>query len=669
MFNSCSLVDSGDGSKDDTDSEAAKEEVKWEKFVQLERPNLGGIYYEGNSYKFAEDSYNNGWAVSGGYFWKLTNGQWNKVKSYGDADLDAIVLVDSDNGWAVGNGSVWKLENGSWIDKSSNYGSQFSADNYKVSLIDIDTGWAVGTEGSVVKLSAGEWSLGNSGISDNFTAIGLVNGSSGWGAVYNADGNTFYSLTTANGWATTGQVTGETGIYVKRIELSAINTGFAYGNKVWELSDGNWSEVSIDDPGTGTNPKTTYLYVSKSGSDYSGWALFDPDYTKDGDEVLKKLSGNSWDEKSYSMPSGTLPVRIMNNDNNIWAVCENGAIWKFDSNEDKWILVLAGGGNIFYINYGVGADFIDINNGRVVGYAGEQGKGTNLKLENGVWSYAPSINHAGCFLSIALTGNINTGWVASSCHGSSEDGKAFANLNNGEWTLNEDITFDHQGDKVRTVVLIDKDNGWAAGSVYDSVTKVYYDTFWKLDSDTGIWTQDQQFTTNHRPSFIHLDDIDNGWATGLDGTKWVLINGIWSQSADRQGIAEAANITYEERVMFYPIDENNGWETYFDYDSSVIHIIKLVNNVWQQEVQPGIGIASPITAWAFTDMDTGWIAVNRYIYKVKDGNISKYGVDENGNTIADNYLGDYIYKIWLQDYKNGWAIGRNMNIYRLSPND
>ena len=147
-----------------------------------------------------------------------------------------------------------------------------------------------------------------------------------------------------------------------------------------------------------------------------------------------------------------------------------------------------------------------------------------------------------------------------------------------------------------------------------------------------------------------------------------MINGIWSQSADRQGIADAANISDDEKVMFYPIDENNGWETY--YDNYAIHVIKLVNNVWQQEVQPGIGIAgSPITAWAFTDMDTGWIAVNRYIYKVKDGNISKYGVDENGNTIADNYLGDYIYKIWLQDYKNGWAIGRNMNIYRLSPND
>jgi len=332
-------------------------------------------------------------------------------------------------------------------------------------------------------------------------------------------------------------------------------------------------------------------------------------------------------------------------------------------------LVLAGGGNIFYVNYGVGADFIDMNNGRVVGYAGEQEKGTNLKLENGVWSYAPSINHAESFLSIALTGNIDTGWVASSCHGGSEDGKAFANLNNGEWSLNSDVTFDHSDDKVRALVLIDENNGWAAESFYNTDDGQSEDTFWKLDS--GTWPQEQikQFPTNHRPSFIHLDDMDNGWATGLDGTKWVLQSGTWSQSADRQGIAEAANITYEERVMFYPIDENNGWETYFDYDSSVIHVIKLVNNVWQQEVQPGIGIASPITAWAFTDMDTGWIAVNGFIYKVKGGNISEYGVDENGNTIADNYLEDYIYKIWLQDYKNGWAIGRNMNIYRLSPND
>ena len=105
------------GTADDTDSETAKEEVKWEKFVQLERPtNLGGIsYYEGNSYKFAEDSYNNGWAISGGYFWKLTSGQWNKNGSYGSSSLDVIALVDANNGWAVGNGSVWKLENGSLI--------------------------------------------------------------------------------------------------------------------------------------------------------------------------------------------------------------------------------------------------------------------------------------------------------------------------------------------------------------------------------------------------------------------------------------------------------------------------------------------------------------------------------------------------------------------------
>jgi len=39
IFNSCSLVDSGGGSND-ANSGTAKEEVKWEKFVQLERPNL-----------------------------------------------------------------------------------------------------------------------------------------------------------------------------------------------------------------------------------------------------------------------------------------------------------------------------------------------------------------------------------------------------------------------------------------------------------------------------------------------------------------------------------------------------------------------------------------------------------------------------------------------------
>jgi len=55
--------------------------------------------------------------------------------------------------------------------------------------------------------------------------------------------------------------------------------------------------------------------------------------------------------------------------------------------------------------------------------------------------------------------------------------------------------------------------------------------------------------------------------------------------------------------------------------------------------------------------------------KVKDGKVIEYGVDDNGNIVESNSLDDSIYKIWLQDYKNGWAIGKEMTIYRLSPNE
>jgi len=364
------------------------------------------------------------------------------------------------------------------------------------------------------------------------------------------------------------------------------------------------------------------------------------------------------------MPSGTLPVKIINNDGTLWAICKNGAVWRF--NNEVWSLVSSGGGNKLYTNYGIGADFIDMNNGVIVAYAGEDAKGNVLKLENGNWSYGQSISDAQFFASVSLYGNTDTGWAGAKRYNKSEGSKAFGKMTDGKWILSDDISLNYN-DRIRAVALIDENNGWAAGSLYDSESHVYNDTFWKLSN--GVWTQEAKFTTNSRPSFIRLNDASNGWATGKDGTKWLLQGGTWTKSADREGISEVADLD-DDKVMFYPIDENNGWETYYlSEGTNGIHLLKLVNNKWEN-IEDGIYIVgSPVTAWAFEDMDTGWIAVCNVIYKVVEGKVQKYGVDDYGNLTVETSVDDYIYKIWIQDYKNGWAIANNMTIYKLMPNE
>jgi len=145
-------------------------------------------------------------------------------------------------------------------------------------------------------------------------------------------------------------------------------------------------------------------------------------------------------------------------DGNAYGFCKNGAIWQY--NGDYWSVLLAGGGNQFYRNYGIGGDFIDINNGRIIGYAGEEATGTNLKLENGNWSYEPSINKDESFCSIDLI-DLNNGWLGKRAGGPN----MFANLNDGSWVLNEFAT-GGWSDSARAIALMDINNGWAGGSVF-----------------------------------------------------------------------------------------------------------------------------------------------------------------------------------------------------------
>jgi len=571
-------------------------------------------------------------------------------------------LVSDNNGWAVGTGSVCKLTNGVWTDVSSTYGQSFTSDNYTIDLTDMDNGWAGGSEGSIVQLSGGNWNLyvdpDPGQPSDNITCIKLVNEGSFWMATMASGTYSIHFFKYENlSWKDSGEITtgNQFNSGVNSIVLDDINNVFAYGSHIWKLSNETWSVLSDLGP-QNLSDSITFLGIKENSGTYSGWAYYDPDIYTLNNEVFKKLTDNVLDD-DVPMPSGTRPVKIINEENgDIWAVCSNGAIWNYDDSTSSWSVTTVGGGNKFYQAYKIGSDFIDINKGRVVGYASllDIGEGINLKLENGTWDFAPSISKDEYFTSIALT-DINNGWA-----GGIGGNKAFARLDNGTWTLNDDITI-YPNDKVTAIDLIDIDidNGWAAGTVSDK------DTFWKLED--GTWSiYEQAFTTNHRPNFIHLDNMTNGgngWATARNGAKWVLSGGIWT--LERDGRPEADGIP-DDKVMFYPIDANNGWETITI--NGIINIWKLVNNVW--DITPTqLSLVGPITAWAFQDMDNGWIAVYSTIYKVENGEPSYYYADENGYATDDTRMDDAIYYIWLQDHQNGWAIGRNMSIYRLSPNE
>ncbi len=618
-------------SENSNDTTTLPESVQWTKVVQFARPSIG------DARKIATSSFDNGWAIGSNNFWELSNGTWTKKEDFGNAPLDAIALVDQNNGWAVGDTSVWKLENGTWNDVSGS--NDFYADQCVLDVIDMNTGWAGGVSGALSILTGGTWSkYVSSPVSGKFTAIDLADGSNGWGT---ADDHKFYKLET-NTWSDSGESFTNS---INKIVISDISNGFAYGSHIWELAvpppggPAQWSNKSLDP--TGTYDSITFLGVKEDTSSYSGWALCDPDTYVYGDEEWRTLTDGAWDTDYNSPPSASNPVKIINESNgDAWAVCDNGAIWDYDSLTGAWTVTQAGGR--FY--YDIVADLIDINNGRVVG-----SEGTNLKLVNGQWDIAPLINIYTNFKDISLT-DIDTGFAVGSSEASINK-KVFAKLASGTWTL---LAAPEVGasNGVTAVALVDKDNGWAGGTLGG------VDAFWKLE--TGTWSlYTPAFITDYKPTHIHLTDINNGWATAKNGAKWILQTGTWS--LDRAGRSETYDSNYE---MFFPIDADNGWEAMYSNGSQFVW--KLTNNTWEQYTDNAF---NRINCWAFQDMDNGWMSVTTgttgsIIYKIEDGTWSKYTFSDGTGVLADS-----IKCISLIDYKNGWAIADNMSIYRLSPNE
>ena len=658
---------SGGGTNPPGDS-TIKEAVKWTKVTQLGRPGIS------DRNKFAKTSYNNGWAISMGYFWRLNNGIWTKEDSYGDIhaiNMYAIAFLDENIGWAIGYDSneshdvVWKYSGGKWTDLSSNYtGSSMlyhiSTNGCSIALTDSNTGWAVCDGGvyggKILKLESGVWSeYSPNPVTDDYGAVDLIDSGSGWAAADTSGSGKFIQLSDGS-WTDSGQTFSGS---ISKIVLAAIDDGFAYGSKVWELTSGpSWGLSGVSDP-AGTYDSISYLGVKNTGSGtYSGWAYCDPDIDTADDEVLKKFTydGSSTTWSDETMPSAAIPVKIMDDGTSVWAVCSNGAVWNYDG--ASWNVTTGGGAYEFYFAETMQSDFIDINNGRVVGYAGE--RGVNLILKNGSWNFGPTISNVESFDSIKLI-DIDTGWAGKYQGGD----KMFAKLSNGVWTLN-DFTAWYTP---KTIALVDADNGWAAGTIYynDGTIIWYYDTFWKLDQTNG-WVQAQQFSTNYSPIYIHLDDMDNGWATARNGAKWVLSGGTWT--LNRQGRPEADGL-HDEFVMFYTIDANNGWQMIYEQSAGKIRAWKLINNVWGDEIPQAdlpFTIGS-LPVCAFTDMNNGWAARGDMIYKLENGKWLPYNADANGYPTVDSSMDDSIVYIWLQDYKNGWAIGSHMNIYRLSPDE
>ncbi len=120
---------------------------------------------------------NNGWAVMGGTFLRLSEGTWSAVPGTTGAILNSVALFGANDGWAVGeDGTILRLSGGAWDPATSPVTYTLSS----VALTGPSEGWAVGDKGTILRLSGGTWTTVSSPTSYFLTSVALSGPNEGW---------------------------------------------------------------------------------------------------------------------------------------------------------------------------------------------------------------------------------------------------------------------------------------------------------------------------------------------------------------------------------------------------------------------------------------------------------------------------------------------------------
>lgn len=544
--------------------------VRWHDQVSGVVDNLYAVYFPNTT---------TGWAVGerGTILYTEDSGCTWEQQVYGN-DLFDVYFVDERYGWIVGRrGQILYTDNAGLSWKIAVAESSGQADLNSIFLIDTMNGWAVGDNGEILHWNGADW-------------IRQTNPSTA-----KEDLNSVWFNSATDGW-----IVGENGII-----LHTSNGG------------STWVSWSTNAPANDLNLNSIYFL---SGQTTYGWIV-----GEDGLIMYTRNSGGHWFRYEGSSVNEDLYQISALNENDIWAVGNDGGIFRSPDRGQSW-------GTFANPNYGtfwdVSFDIRVIREGNLRipdprGWiVGDDGVILKLLEDGATWQDYQTPTERDLY-SVHMVDKFN-GLMAGV-------GGTIARTTDGvSWCLDESVT----GENLYGVCLASTNNGWAVG---DNGTICYWNGInWSLQSSN--------VTQNLRG--VHFIDESEGWVVGEFGTILRTNNGgfTWIR------VTEPGIQTDLLSVYFH--DGDNGW---FVGDSGVIFYMDSGEFVEQDS-----SIGQAIFDVDFIDEISGWCSsVSGTTIDTANG-----GDAWNLHVIAP-ILGN-LYGIDFADQRNGVTVGSNATIMRYT---
>lgn len=540
------------------------------------------------------------------------------------APLNSIALSrDGTKGWAVGHeGSVYRLSDGEWLlDDATSSLNIFGDLNTVWISSDAATGWAGGTSG-MLRLANGRWERPPDPVSvrEWINSIWVADDLSvGWAVGY---GGVIRKLS-GRSWQTLEHDAPLTDGMLWSVWATAEgDTGWAVGEKgiVLQLRSGQWS---LDATASAlTDTQLDSVWISADGS--QGWIV------GEGGLVLS-LKDGSWeiDERASKLTSSWLSDVWVTPDLSIgWIVGEDGIVLSLTDGE--WYIDASATGLTHLTLHTVRGSATGSTT-LAAGYGG-----VLLQSRNGQWRKAK--------LSLPATdSHLNFLWVSPDQSCGWAGPHTVLTLESGAWT--QDLVLESAlGEESLQSISATPDcsRGWAVGT-NGAFLELYQ----------GAWTRTAlpQELRDLRPSSLSTThDLKSGWAVGSKGAILRLEEGRWK--------LHNSNLANDRWISDLSVDyeASRGWAV-----GQQGLVLQLEHDQWTIDQE----------ASSLTDQDLFRVhitsgALTGMILGANDTVLHREGGRWTLRRSQEIFSGHRVRRLWLsEDGSRGWAITSTNSILHL----
>ena len=635
-----------------------------------------------------------------------SEGKWELVNSCIESNkqLYGIAFSDENNGWLIGADG--------YVANTSNAGNTWKSNDLKIlqGLYDIcfvskEIGYIIGDRGLILKTTneGASWDKQNSGVLQKLNDVFFIDSRIGW--ICGTNGKV---LRTKDG-GTTWQITSTNTINsIESLSFSDSLHGLAVGEFGLVLKTSNGGETWVNSTKTGN--ESLYSIINQNDSVFIACGANGTIYsTRDfGDSWKKEETGTN--EKLYKI--------ILNKITNIFAVGSNGKCLKSTNQGQNWtatflvdsvdltsICVLNNGtlwgcglnSNLYYTEDGsewiskgfnfkskfYGVDFLDKNNGWLVGDSGRVFKTTN---SGKIWRYLnigkeetlygvnfrDSLNgYITGKSSIFVTTNANT-WNKLKINGIDAnsitylDTMIYATLNNGAIVL----SYDKGKSWIETYKILDNNN-YFISFIYclnKDTLLICTNSGFLRSTNGGVNWSESLLSNGAYITGLYFDKNKTGWATTS-----AYDNVTYSPYAELYKTNNAGNswekvLTNDKNYYFIAlafIDDSNGWMSGERIETKESDIYRTIDGgkTWN-----ATNISGRVNEIKFIDRFNGWIFGSKGIFYS-----SNRGEDWTSQVDLSSYYPELsIYPInfctKFIDPNNAWAVNDIGEIYKYTNN-